>query len=135
MVKREMGLPPLVPTKLERHTTVNDTRSKQWFVKVHYNGQLIEVREIWSDTQNMAQIYAHKHAVSSMDTQMETPEETSNRLHFEKYNKLSDEINELEEFLYDDYGDTVKQLGREKTAELEAKYNALRKQRSEMISY
>lgn len=114
---------------------MNDMRTKQWFVKVHYNGQLIEVREVWSDTQAMAQIYAHKLAVSSLDTQIETPEETSNRQHFERYNALSARIDELTEFLYDDYGDTVDQLGTEKVAELEAEYRSLKEQRSAMITY
>ncbi len=55
-------------------------RTKQWFVKIHYKGQLIETKEVWSDTEQIASIIAHKDAVSLLDTQIETPEETTKRI-------------------------------------------------------
>lgn len=102
---------------------MNDMRTKQWFIKVRYNGRLIEVREVWSDTQQMAQIHAHKHATSSLDTQMETSEETKTRFLKAEYEQLRRDNDSLEEYLFDDYGDTVEQIGLKKANELEVKYS------------
>jgi CHAD domain-containing protein len=44
--------------------------------------------------------------------------------------ELDREISELSEFLYDDYGDSVDQLGIEKVRELERKLGDLEDQRS-----
>lgn len=58
---------------------MNDMKTKQWFVKVHYNNKLIETREVWSDTEHRATIYAHSHAYASIDTQIEMPAERQRR--------------------------------------------------------
>ncbi len=47
---------------------------------------------------------------------------------------LQNEISELEEFLYDDFGDTVAQLGIEKTRELETKLATLQDALSAMYA-
>ena len=55
-------------------------RTKQWFVKIRYKGKLVEIKEIWSDTERMASIIAHKDAVSILESQIETPKETTRRV-------------------------------------------------------
>ena len=47
-------------------------------------------------------------------------------------NQLINRINSLSEFLYDDYGDTVEQLGLEKTMELEKEWEELKAKLWEM---
>jgi len=48
-------------------------------------------------------------------------------------NELLDKINSLEEFLFDDYGDSVAQLGQERCDELEVELNTMRQRRSELL--
>ena len=59
---------------------MNDMRSKKWFVKIHYKGKLVEIKEIWSDTERIASMMAHKDAVSLLESQIETQEETTKRI-------------------------------------------------------
>jgi hypothetical protein len=80
---------------------MNDMRTKQWFVKVCYNGTLLEVREIWSDTQAMAQIQAHKHAVNSLEAQVEAPEETQKRTALRLISELEAKLCEARQWLHD----------------------------------
>lgn len=47
-----------------------------------------------------------------------------------EYQNLVNEIHTLEELLYDDYGDTVEQLGQARTNELEARLIALKVKRN-----
>jgi len=47
---------------------------------------------------------------------------------------LHDEIDQLTEFLYDDYADTLKQLGKEKTEELERRLHDLKREIREALS-
>jgi hypothetical protein len=44
----------------------------------------------------------------------------------DEYYNLVNKIDSLSEFLYDDYGDTVDQLGIERTNELELEYKSLK---------
>lgn len=60
-------------------------------------------------------------------------EETTNlRKLEEELFGLETEINELSQFIYDDYGDTVDQLGISKTSELELHYSKLKGQCNEI---
>ena len=47
---------------------------------------------------------------------------------------LNNQINQLEEFLFDDYGDTVAQLGIEKVRELEAELKELKTKRAALVA-
>lgn len=79
---------------------MNDMRTKQWFVKIHYNGTLVEVREIWADTEALASIYAHKHAAHSLDTQLENTEETTLRLMREKLAAAEQDLHDVREWMH-----------------------------------
>lgn len=46
--------------------------------------------------------------------------------------ELDKKISDLEEFLFDDYGDSVEQLGIEKVRELESELRAMKDERSEI---
>ena len=50
-----------------------------------------------------------------------------------RYDKLSREIDDLGEFINDDYGSTFDQLGEEKTKELEKKLRDLCEQRQSLV--
>ena len=52
----------------------------------------------------------------------------------ETINALRNQIDSLGEFLYDDYGDTVEQLGMEKTRELELEYQELKDKLSTLLN-
>lgn len=49
--------------------------------------------------------------------------------------KLQWQIDQLREFLFDDYGDTVAQLGIDRTRELEREYAALKVKERDMRNY
>lgn len=113
---------------------MSDLKTKQWFIKIYHKGQLIEVREVWSDSEYQACMFAHKQAVSSLETQMETPTETERRMAENLLLTLEREAENLSEFIYDDYGNTVDQLGMEETAKLEQKLRQLRNEISEVVT-
>ena len=113
---------------------MSDQKTKQWFVKVCYGNTLLEVVEIWTDTEQEASMYAHQLTLRALKTQIETPTETERRTAEKVLNALQNEADSLSEFIYDDYGDTVDQLGMEETAKLEQKLRQLRNEISEVVT-
>ena len=105
---------------------MSDLKTKQWFIKIYHKGQLMEVKEVWSDSEYQACMFAHKQAVSSLETQMETPTETERRVAENLLFTLEREAENLSEFIHDDYGDTVEQLGMEEVKKLERKLEEIR---------
>ena len=53
----------------------------------------------------------------------------------DKYLELTEQINNLGEYLYDDHGDTINQLGKERTNELELEYKALIEKRNTLDNH
>lgn len=115
-----------------KNENMTDMQTKQYWVKIQYAGQTLEVQEIWADSENAAHLKAINIAQSKMEFQSETAEETELRLLSEKLRKLEKRKHSLSEFIWDDYGDTVDQLGIEKVQELEAEYSGLCKEISNL---
>ena len=80
---------------------MNDMRTNQYFIEVRYNDLLLEVKEVWSDSENMAMMYAHKQALSQIESSTETPRDTEKRLALRLIWELRDKLNEARQHLHD----------------------------------
>jgi hypothetical protein len=56
-----------------------DLKSKQWFVKILYKNVVIDVKEVWADTESCALRFAHSIATSTLEVQCESRVETIQR--------------------------------------------------------
>jgi len=65
---------------------------------------------------------------------MKTNKETNKEIKTKQLEELYREANSLEEFIYDDYGDTVDQLGMEETAKLEQRFKQLQDEINEIVN-
>jgi len=71
-------------------------KTNQYWVKVQYVNQPIEIVEIWADNERNARRKAHDLALSKIEVQCETPEQTAARQKMAKYDALSREYDKLE---------------------------------------
>lgn len=96
-------------------------KNNEYQIKVIFGGQVLRVDTVWADTESQAMRIAHNNAMADLETQRETKAETALRKELAELDALIDVENQLSEFLFDDYGDTVEQLGWAKVRELEEK--------------
>jgi len=101
-------------------------KKNQYWIKVQYGKATVEIMEIWADDRNTAYLKAAKLAQSKLEFMIEEPKETDIRELENQLFALETEAEQLSEFIYDDYGDTVYQLGIKKTNELELDLSGLK---------